>query len=88
MEIYFFSILLKSFLDTGNSIGSQSRSLTNFLSAFLIISGCIFNGFKCLLDTKESIYCYCIVISILIKPFIAFFNSQGNLMFVFPDNEL
>ena len=41
--------LSKIFFETGNSMPSQSRSLTTLLSAFVIFSGCIFNGFKCLI---------------------------------------
>ena len=47
--LFFTSILLKSFLGTGNLIFSKWRELINSLSCFEILSGGIFNGLKCLI---------------------------------------
>ena len=84
--LFLFSILLKPFLGTGKSIPSKLRSLTKFLSAFIILSGCIFGGFKCLLwhQTKHLLSLFLI----LIKPFIGFLILFGNLMYEPPDNGL
>ena len=65
---------------------SRSRSLTMFLSAFDILSGCISIGFKCLI--WHQIKHFIVLVLTLIKPFTEFLNLQGNLMYVLPDNGL
>ena len=60
------------------------KIINHVLSAFVILSGCIFSGFKCLIwhQRKHLLSLFLI----LIRPFTEFLNSWGNLIYVLPDN--
>ena len=77
MQILFiFSILPKYFPETENLMPSQSRLLNMSLSVLIILSGCIFNGFKRL--TGQQRKNLSLLFLILIRTFIEFFNLQVN----------
>ena len=62
------------------------KIISYFSSTFVILSECVFNGFKCLIwHQKKHLLS---LFLILIKTFIDFFNSSGNSIYALCDKVL
>ena len=65
------------FFSDRNLISTQSRSLTIFRFAFVILSGCIFDGFKCLVWHQRK-YLFSLIL-VLIRPFFLSFLIHQDI---------
>ena len=84
---FFFPFLWKSLILTGNFMYLRSSLFTKSLSAFVILLGLWFAGFKHL--TKNHLkHSLSSVFWILIKPSLGWSNSSGNFTELLPVNGL
>ena len=76
---FFYSILYMSLIFTGTFISLKSSFLVNSLTDFVNFVALQSAGFKCLtiLHLNHSLSS---IFSILINPFLGWFNSFGNLI--------
>ena len=80
---FFFSILWKSRIFTGNFMFLKSNFLANSLSGFVILLELWFAGFK-YLTIRHLKHSLSSIFVILTNPFLGWSNSLGNLIQLLP----